>query len=74
MTPNKPLTECTDAELKEILREASRNVVLGVSTIYDEMNNREQVRYAAAMNRWTYWITIATIINAAAAVLTALKS
>ncbi len=58
----------SDAEIQEGLRHVAGGVNYGVAHFLEELNRR-------AVNRWTKWITIATIVNvvvAAAGVLVAL--
>jgi hypothetical protein len=63
MTPQKPLDEYTDEELREAYRACVRHVEYSANNYREELFRRSQDRAAIAMNRWTRIIGAATLVN-----------
>lgn len=66
----KALIDLTEKELKEVVRQQNGNLHSNYQSAYDELRRRDENKNAKEMNRWTAWITVATIINTIAALLT----
>jgi hypothetical protein len=63
MSPQKPLDEYTEQELREAYRNCVRHVEYSANNYREELFRRSQDRAAAAMNRWTRVIGAATLVN-----------
>lgn len=66
--------EFSDEELMRRLRDETESVYWTPNNCLVELDRRAQLRNAAAMNRWTAIITIATSVNVLAAVLQAVAT
>lgn len=67
---NKTLPNLTDEEIKAMLREKIQRSNFTYNDLREELFRRSQDRNADIIAQWTKWISIATIVNVFAALVT----
>jgi hypothetical protein len=67
----RALPDLTDEELKDELRKKVLSIQWSYSDCCEELFRRSQDRAASIVACWTKWISIATVVNVFAALVTA---
>lgn len=74
MEKSKALTDYTDKELRQALRDSVSNVQYSPNDYREEMFRRSQDNNTKALNTWTFVIALATLFNTLIVLVQLLKN